>query len=147
MDEELVVRRLDGLTLAAAQIQHDLDVLGVAFGGYTWRGFLSAQAPYLGARLFCSSGAGPGSATHRAKTTLSCRPCGRPFTEPVPGILKGYRSTERYRRSLLWACENFSDLTQVRRAYRCSSGYRPHQRSHRGLQQQGEARKEAGLRL
>jgi len=37
--------------------------------------------------------------------------------------LKGYRSTERYRRSLLWACENFSDLAQVRRAYRCSSGY------------------------
>ena len=57
------------------------------------------------------------------KRRFSCRPCGRPFTEPVPGILKGYRSTERYRRSLLWACENFSDLTQVRRAYRCSSGY------------------------
>jgi transposase len=38
-------------------------------------------------------------------------------------VLKGYRTTERFRRSLLWACENFSDLTQVRRAYRCSSGY------------------------
>ena len=47
----------------------------------------------------------------------------RPSPEPAPGILPGYRSTERYRRSLLWACENFSDLTQVRRAYRCSSGY------------------------
>jgi transposase len=57
------------------------------------------------------------------KRRFSCRPCGRPFTEPVPGIRKGYRSTERYRRSVLWACENFSDLTQVRRAYRCSSGY------------------------
>lgn len=57
------------------------------------------------------------------KRRLSCRPCGRPFTEPVPGILKGYRSTERYRRSLLWACENFSDLKGVRRAYHCSSGY------------------------
>ena len=45
VDEELVVRRLDGLTQAVAQVQHDLDVLGVAFGGYTWRGFLSAQAP------------------------------------------------------------------------------------------------------
>ena len=50
------------------------------------------------------------------KRRLSCRPCGRPFTEPVPGVLKGYRSTARFRRSLLWACENFSDLTQVRRA-------------------------------
>jgi transposase len=57
------------------------------------------------------------------KRRFSCRPCGRPFTEPVPGILPRYRSTERFRRSLLWACENFSDLTQVRRAYRCSSGY------------------------
>jgi transposase len=57
------------------------------------------------------------------KRRFSCRPCGRPFTEPVPGIRKGYRTTERYRRSVLWACENFSDLTQVRRAYGCSSGY------------------------
>jgi transposase len=57
------------------------------------------------------------------KRRFSCQPCGRPFTEPVPGIRKGYRSTERYRRSLLWACENFADLTRVRRAYRCSSGY------------------------
>jgi transposase len=57
------------------------------------------------------------------KRRFSCRPCGRPFTEPVPGIRKGYRTTERYRRSLLWACENFSDLSRVRRAYGCSSGY------------------------
>jgi transposase len=57
------------------------------------------------------------------KRRLACRPCGRPFTEPVPGIRPGYRSTERFRRSLLWACEKFSDLTQVRRAYHCSSGY------------------------
>src|SRR5262245_56283497 len=57
------------------------------------------------------------------KRRFVCRPCGRPFTEPVPGIRKGYRSTERYRRSLLWACEHFSDLESVRRNYRCSSGY------------------------
>lgn len=57
------------------------------------------------------------------KRRFSCRPCGRPFTEPVPGIRKGYRTTERYRRSLLWACENFSDLSRVRREYRCSTGY------------------------
>jgi transposase len=57
------------------------------------------------------------------KRRFSCRPCGRPFTEPVPGVIPGYRSTERFRRSLLWACKNFSDLTQVRRAYHCSSGY------------------------
>ena len=57
------------------------------------------------------------------KRRFSCRPCRRPFTEPVPGIRKGYRSTERYQRGLLWACENFSDLKSVRRAYRCSNGY------------------------
>src|SRR4051812_21258645 len=51
------------------------------------------------------------------KRRFACRPCGKPFTEPVPGIRKGYRTTERYRRSVLWACENFSDLTHVRRAY------------------------------
>ncbi len=57
------------------------------------------------------------------KRRFSCRPCGRPFTEPVPGVLPRHRSTARFRRSLLWACENFSDLTQVRRAYHCSTGY------------------------
>ena len=45
VDEELVVRRLDGLTQAVAQLQHDLDVLGVAFGGYAWRSFVAEQAP------------------------------------------------------------------------------------------------------
>ena len=45
VDEELVVRRLDGLTQSVAQVQHDLDVLGVAFSGFTWRSFVSGQAP------------------------------------------------------------------------------------------------------
>lgn len=45
VDEDLVVRRLDGLTQAVAQIQHDLDVLGVAFSGYAWRSFVSAETP------------------------------------------------------------------------------------------------------
>jgi hypothetical protein len=45
VDEKLVVRRLDGLTQAVAHLQHDLDVLGVAFGGFAWRSFLAAQAP------------------------------------------------------------------------------------------------------
>jgi len=60
---------------------------------------------------------------HIKKRRFSCRPCGRPFTEPVPGIKKGARTTQRYKRSLLWACEKFSDLSAVRRAYRCSSGF------------------------
>jgi len=44
VDEKLVVRRLDGLTQAVAHLQHDLDVLGVAFGGYAWRSFVAAEA-------------------------------------------------------------------------------------------------------
>ena len=55
------------------------------------------------------------------KRRFMCRACKRPFTEPVPGVRKGFRTTERYRKRLLWACEHFSDLKAVRRNYRCSS--------------------------
>ncbi len=55
------------------------------------------------------------------KRRYFCKPCKKPFTEPVPGIMPGMRTTQRYRRSILWACENFSDLTKVRKAYKCSS--------------------------
>jgi transposase len=60
---------------------------------------------------------------HIRKRRFSCRPCGKPFTEPVPGIRKGSRSTERYKRGVLWACERFSDLLSVRRTYACSAGF------------------------
>lgn len=55
------------------------------------------------------------------KRRFYCRACKKPFTEPIPGVKKGRRTTERYRRSLLWAYENFADLTKVRKAYRCSN--------------------------
>jgi transposase len=55
------------------------------------------------------------------KRRLWCRACQRPFTEPLQGVRKGYRTTERYRNRLLWACDHFSDLKQVRAVYRCSS--------------------------
>jgi transposase len=57
------------------------------------------------------------------KRRLFCKPCKKPFTEPVAGIAKGHRTTERYQRSLLWACENFADLSKVRKTYRCSGGF------------------------
>lgn len=57
------------------------------------------------------------------KRRFYCKTCRKPFTEPVQGVLKGKRTTQRYRRSVLWACENFSDLKRVRKAYRCSSGF------------------------
>lgn len=55
------------------------------------------------------------------KRRLMCKPCGKPFTEYVSGIRKGKQHTERYQNSILWACENFTDLKRVRRAYRCSA--------------------------
>jgi transposase len=33
------------------------------------------------------------------------------------------RVTQRYCKSLLWACETYKDLKSVRKAYRCSSGF------------------------
>ena len=57
------------------------------------------------------------------KRRFFCKPCKKPFTEPIAGVKKGRRTTERYRNSLLWACENFTDLKRVKNTYRCSSGF------------------------
>jgi transposase len=57
------------------------------------------------------------------KRRFSCRPCKKPFTEPVAGISKAQRTTQRYRWHLLWACDNFSSLKDVRKHLRCSDGY------------------------
>jgi transposase len=57
------------------------------------------------------------------KRRFFCKPCRKPFTEPVQGVGKRHRTTQRYRKAVLWACENFSDLKRVRKAYRCSSGF------------------------
>ena len=54
------------------------------------------------------------------KRRFFCKPCKKPFTEPVAGISKGHRTTARWRRHLLWACEVFTDLKQARRHLRCS---------------------------
>jgi transposase len=55
------------------------------------------------------------------KRRLWCAPCKKPFTEPVSGIFPRRKTTERYRRALCWAAENFQSLKHVQRAYRCSS--------------------------
>ncbi len=57
------------------------------------------------------------------KRRLWCSPCDKPFTEPVPGIRKGFNHTERYGRALRFACDRYSNLSQVARDYRCSSGF------------------------
>jgi transposase len=50
-----------------------------------------------------------------------CKMCRRPFTEPVPGILPGRKTTQRLRKSILLACENYCDLSRVREKFQCSS--------------------------
>lgn len=55
------------------------------------------------------------------KRRFRCPSCKKVFTEPVQGIRKGFKTTERYRRGVRWACENFTDLKRVQRAFGCSS--------------------------
>lgn len=52
-----------------------------------------------------------------------CKPCKRPFTEPLPGVMPRRRTTQRLRKNIYWACENFTDLKRVCRAYRVSPGF------------------------
>jgi transposase len=56
------------------------------------------------------------------KRRFRCPGCKKVFTEPLNGIRKGFKTTERYRRGVKWACENFADLTRVQRAFNCSAG-------------------------
>jgi transposase len=56
------------------------------------------------------------------KRRFRCPQCKKVFTEPVQGVRKGFKTTERFRRGLKWACENFTDLKRVQRAYGCSAG-------------------------
>ena len=57
------------------------------------------------------------------KRRFMCRPCGLPFTEPVQGIIKGKRTTERFAKAVQVACEDYVDLKKVRERFRCSGGY------------------------
>ena len=74
------------------------------------------------------------------KRRFWCASCKKPFTEPLQGVRKGYRTTERYRRRVLWACEHFIDLKSVRETYRCSSGL-----VHRVLYEQLELKRRTRL--
>lgn len=56
------------------------------------------------------------------KRRFRCPGCKKVFTEPIAGVRKGYKTTQRFRRGLEWACENFLDLKRVQKAYGCSAG-------------------------
>lgn len=57
------------------------------------------------------------------KRRFYCKTCRKPFTEPIAGIKKGHRTTQRFSKEVRWACENFSSLSRVRRTFKCSSGF------------------------
>lgn len=50
-----------------------------------------------------------------------CTNCKKPFTEPIGGILPRRKTTQRFRKSILEACESYSDLSRVRKDFKCSS--------------------------
>lgn len=64
---------------------------------------------------------GAGIYLHVLKRRFRCPGCKKVFTEPLTGVRKGYKTTERYRRGIKWACENFKDLKRVQRAFSCSA--------------------------
>lgn len=47
------------------------------------------------------------------KRRFYCKACKKPFTEPISGISKGHRTTERLKRFLFYACENYVDIKRV----------------------------------
>lgn len=50
-----------------------------------------------------------------------CPKCKKPFTEPVQGVLPRRRTTQRFRKSIMQACLDYSNLSRVRRKFFCSS--------------------------
>ena len=57
------------------------------------------------------------------KRRFRCLNCKAVFTEPIQGIRKGARVTRKFERSVLWACEVFSDLKKVKTTYRCGYSF------------------------
>lgn len=64
---------------------------------------------------------GAGIYLHVLKRRFRCPGCKKVFTEPLNGVRKGFKTSERFRRGLRWACENFKDLKRVQKAYGCSA--------------------------
>ena len=54
------------------------------------------------------------------KRRFWCKTCSKPFTEPVPGVMKGRRTTQRFRVAVMKSCENYSDLKSVREEFKVS---------------------------
>lgn len=57
------------------------------------------------------------------KRRYYCKQCRKPFTEPIPGVMPRSRSTQRFKVAVGKACENFCDLSRVRKEYRVSNSF------------------------
>lgn len=55
------------------------------------------------------------------KRRFRCSNCKSVFTEPIAGVNKGARITQRLQRHILWSCENFTDLKKVRKNTECGN--------------------------
>lgn len=84
-----------------------------AFGVYDRRTVKLKDAPIHGKKVFLIV----------KKRRFYCKSCRKPFTEPISGVSKGKRTTARYQRHLLWACQNFQNMKQVKRHLGCSNSY------------------------
>jgi transposase len=54
------------------------------------------------------------------KRRFFCATCHKPFTEPVAGVLPRRRTTQRFRRAVMEACERYTDLKRVREDFQVS---------------------------
>lgn len=55
------------------------------------------------------------------KRRFLCKKCKRPFREPVNGIFKRYRTSERLRAHIRWCASKFMNMKEVQRHCHCSS--------------------------
>lgn len=54
------------------------------------------------------------------KRRFRCPQCKKVFTEPVAGIRKGFRTSEKYRSGILYDCQRFTNLKDVAKSNKCS---------------------------
>jgi len=57
------------------------------------------------------------------KHRIYCKDCKKTFSEPVPGIWPGRRSTQKFRKFIAQSCGRMTDMSSVSRFYRVSHGF------------------------
>ena len=57
------------------------------------------------------------------KRRFKCKNCKKIFRESIRGIFKGYRTTQRFRKHVMWCASQFSNLSRVSRTCNISSWF------------------------